>query len=579
LLEHVVRELALLRSCILRLWRIEYPSVSVDDAEVLAGVVERAIERSVSRYFEQRSQLLTAMEEIAEVAFAFERFDDFLDGLLRIFMRFAPTMDSAAILLREGDNVTVRAAIGLEEEVRRRVTLRIGEGFAGTIAETRKPLFLSRAWEDPLLQSDVIRARKTLALYGVPLSMGDELVGVAHIGSSVSEMISEADKRVFRALAQRATSAIVKYQLRARVQRATAEFRAVMEAIPSPAFVGDTSALRIANAAGLHMLGYRDEAAMTQASLEEVTKRAQVRDPKTGEMLLFVDTPYGRAIRGETTVREMIHVIEGEERIMRGHAGPITVGGATVGAAIVLMDVTELHRAVDELERTAAFRERFVGIVSHDLRNPLNAIAMSAGILLRSNELPASLAKPVGRIFSNVDRMAKMIGDLLDFTRGRLGGGIPVVPQPGTNLATVVEHVLEELEQTHPDRHVEWRTHGDTRGEWDPARLAQVVANLLVNAMQYGAQGEPVRVEIAGRRDTVTLQVHNAGVPIPKDALPYVFDPFRRAKQGDLSPAGLGLGLFIASEITRAHGGRIVVASDDGGTMFTVDLPRTTPGK
>ena len=572
LLEHVVRELALLRSSILRLWRTQFPTLDVDDAEVLARVVERAMERSVSRYFERRSQLLTAMEQIADAAFNLENLPAFLQGLLQIFLRFAPSIDSATILLREEDQLTVHAAMGLEEEVRRH-TERVGEGFAGTIAATGKPLLLRRAWEDPLVHSASIRERKTLALYGVPLRMGDELIGVAHIGSRLSENISEPERRLFAALAQRATSAIAKHQLRIRAVLANAELRAVIEAIPSPAFVGNHAHMTLANAAGLRMLGFPDEASMRRASIADMTARVEARNPETGARMPVEETPFAVAAGGEPSVREVVHRIDGEDRILRGHAGPIRVGGATVGAAIVLTDVTELHNAVKELKETADFRERFVGIVSHDLRSPLSAIGMSAGLLVRSPELAPSLAKPAGRILSNVDRMAKMIADLLDFTRGRLGGGIPVNPER-TNLAHVVRRVLEEFEQTHPNRPIEYQERGDTHGEWDPERLAQVVQNLVVNAMQYGSPQGVVQIFLEGARETATLAVHNAGAPIPANILPHIFSPFRRGRAGDKSPAGLGLGLFIAAEITRSHRGTIQATSDEGGTTFTVTLPR-----
>ncbi len=181
-------------------------------------------------------------------------------------------------------------------------------------------------------------------------------------------------------------------------------------------------------------------------------------------------------------------------------------------------------RAVDELRRTAEFRELFVGIVSHDLRNPLNAIAMAAGTLVHAPELAPPLASPAGRILANVDRMKRMISDLLDFTRGRLGGGIPITPA-ATDLAHVVRRVLDEYWQTHPTRRIECNVHGDTRGNWDAERLAQVVANLLGNALQHGDACQPVRVEIDGATDEAVLRVHDAGAPIPPDVLPHVFDP------------------------------------------------------
>jgi signal transduction histidine kinase/GAF domain-containing protein len=571
-LADAVRDLALLRASIAQVRRERSPGAPPEDAEVLARVVERAIEQFVARYVERRSQLLAGIEQIADAAFNLEHIDDFLHGLLRIFMRFAPSMDSAAILLREGDQLAVRAAIGLGALAEERPTVRIGEGFVGRIAATRKPLLLHRAWEDALVQTPFIRDRKTLALYGVPLLLRDEVVGVAQIGSRLSENIDEPEMRLFAALAQRATSAIIKHQLRGRVTRATAELRGVLEAIPSAVFVGDHRRLEIANSTGLKVLGFSDETTMAQASLPELTLRLQTGDPETGGPLPFEGTPFACALRGESVVREMTHVIGGEPRIVRGHAGPIRVEGETVGAAIVLTDVTEIHRVLRDAQRAGEFRERFIGIVSHDLRSPLNAIALSAGVLLKSPDLAPALSRPAGRILANVERMSKMISDLLDLTRGRLGGGIPITPMP-VDLVPIAKNVVEESEQTHATRRFELECHGDTRGDWDGDRLAQVLSNLVSNALQHGDPASPVRVAVDGRTNDVTLTVRNSGPAIPPEALPHIFDPFRRAS--DKGPhSGLGLGLFIASEAVRAHGGHIGVTSNERGTTFLVTLPR-----
>jgi signal transduction histidine kinase len=248
-------------------------------------------------------------------------------------------------------------------------------------------------------------------------------------------------------------------------------------------------------------------------------------------------------------------------------------------SAIIKQQLREqLHRVVEELQRAGEFRERFVGIVSHDLRNPLNSIAAAAGILLRSPELAASLTRPAQRILANVDRMTSMISDLLDFTRGRLGGGIPIVPAVA-DLAQIVGRVVDEYHGTHPTRRIDCAMLGDTRGVWDAERLAQVVANLLGNALQHGDPTHPIRVELTGEAEEVALTVQNAGEPIRAEFLPRVFDPFERATEGSAAPTGLGLGLFIASEVVRAHGGKIEVTSNARTTTFSVRLPRAVPAR
>jgi PAS domain S-box-containing protein len=242
----------------------------------------------------------------------------------------------------------------------------------------------------------------------------------------------------------------------------------------------------------------------------------------------------------------------------------------------VVVDITERQRTEEELRRAAEFRERFLGIVSHDLRNPLNAILLSANALMRADDLAPRHLKPVRRIITSAERMARMIGELLDFTRGRLGGGIPVSPQH-LNLRHLVRHVMEELEAGHPGRELRLEGPGRFEGEWDPDRLSQVIGNLVKNALDYSPEGTPVRLRLRDEGESVVLEVNNAGPPIPAELLPTIFEPFRRLTRDSPHPAsGLGLGLYIVEQIVRGHGGTSSVRSSaEEGTTFTVRLPRT----
>jgi signal transduction histidine kinase len=233
------------------------------------------------------------------------------------------------------------------------------------------------------------------------------------------------------------------------------------------------------------------------------------------------------------------------------------------GLALFLRDISERRKSEQ-------FQERLIGIVGHDLRNPLQAILMSARVLMQRGELSDRAVPGLLRIQRSADRMTQIINDLLDFTRARVGGGIPLTPTP-TDLCPLAKGIVEELEVTHPGQ-LRMECTGDVEGEWDPSRLGQVVSNLLSNALTYGDGREPVRLEIAGRGDEVQLSVCNRGQPIPPEVLPHIFDPFRRAsgeRQG-----GLGLGLYIVEQIVLAHRGSISVQSDDQATAFTVRLPR-----
>lgn len=257
--------------------------------------------------------------------------------------------------------------------------------------------------------------------------------------------------------------------------------------------------------------------------------------------------------------------------------------GRVFMAGSVVVDISERKRAEEELQRTAQFRERLIGIVSHDLRTPLGAISAGAGLLLRQEGLPEKSLRTVGRIASSAERMARMIEELLDFTRVRLGGGIPVQRTP-SDLYPVVRHAVEEVEMVFPGRQVRLEAHGDFRGEWDEGRLAQVVGNLLKNALTYSPEDTPVTVGLHAEATWVRLDVHNHNRegPIPPETLPTLFDPFRRGEASHTEGAreGLGLGLYIAREIVSAHRGFIdVMSSEQEGTVFTLRLPRVdAPG-
>lgn len=170
--------------------------------------------------------------------------------------------------------------------------------------------------------------------------------------------------------------------------------------------------------------------------------------------------------------------------------------------------------------------------------------------------------------------MATMIEQLLDFTRVRSGGGIAIHPVE-TNLASLCDHVVEELTLGHPEWQIRRDVVGEPNGLWDPDRLLQVVSNLVANAGQHGSERGEIRVRIDGNAaDWMVLEVHNRG-SIPPDLLATLFDPFRTTRATRAKSQGLGLGLFIVREIVRAHGGTVTVQSSEAeGTTFTVRMPR-----
>ncbi|MCC6408921.1 MAG: HAMP domain-containing histidine kinase [Planctomycetes bacterium] len=249
-----------------------------------------------------------------------------------------------------------------------------------------------------------------------------------------------------------------------------------------------------------------------------------------------------------------------------------------------LDEVTRFNEAIDQqmVESITRYtldvdrlKDVFLGILGHDLRNPVAAIMTWASVM-KANERPEwRESKAVADIQSSCARMDRLIGDLLDLTRSRLGAGIPIV-RSDEDLRVACRHVIDELAALYPDRVVTVEVTGDLRGHWDGARIAQAMSNLLGNAFQHGAPDGPIQVALRGETDRVVLSVHNQGEPIPKRHLQAIFDPFRQLDPDPAvsSQASLGLGLYIVQAIVTAHGGSIEAESTDDGTTFTMRLPR-----
>lgn len=234
-----------------------------------------------------------------------------------------------------------------------------------------------------------------------------------------------------------------------------------------------------------------------------------------------------------------------------------------------------LARSAEQLSALhdrAKLREQFIAVLGHDLRNPLQAVSMGAEMLLL-DPLPPAAARNVLRIKSSVERMSDLVHDILDFARGRLGGGIPVALHAHDDLAAELQQVVAENRVSHPDRTIEARFDLDTAVVCDCSRLGQLLDNLLANALAHGAADQPVRVDARCEGGSLELSVHNGGPAIEADKRERLFQPFSRALSDEPAP-GLGLGLFIAAEIAKAHHGTLSVTSTDSeGTCFTLRMP------
>jgi len=242
-----------------------------------------------------------------------------------------------------------------------------------------------------------------------------------------------------------------------------------------------------------------------------------------------------------------------------------------------LADQAALALERSSFDEDALLRERLLGIVGHDLRNPLNAIVMAADVLGADDGSSPQVAKLAARIGSSVRRMTWILDQLADFTRVRLGGGMPL-HCVDADLHALCAGVIDELTIAHPAAEiVHRRGAGDATGWWDAGRIEQLISNLVGNAIQHGATGRPIQVMTQAIADEAVLTVHNAGDPIPDALRATIFDPFRQATASGrpARSASLGLGLYIAQEIARAHGGEISCESTrELGTRFTLRMPR-----
>jgi signal transduction histidine kinase len=256
------------------------------------------------------------------------------------------------------------------------------------------------------------------------------------------------------------------------------------------------------------------------------------------------------------------------------------VDGAAPCIIGIVHDISAVKRAqeehvrvVEELSRAVHISEMFVGILSHDLRNPLGAILGGAQLLALDQADPKS-SRILALVVSSGERMGRMIEQLLDFTRARLGEGIPL-ERGDVDLAQLARSVVQEGRAASADCSLRLAAHGDCTGAWDRDRLSQILSNLVGNAVQHGKSASSIDVVVDGQdSEQVTFSVRNEGI-IPPDLVPVIFNPFRGTLQKRGKSKGLGLGLYVARQIALAHGGDLaVVSSAATGTCFTLSLPR-----
>jgi PAS domain S-box-containing protein len=279
---------------------------------------------------------------------------------------------------------------------------------------------------------------------------------------------------------------------------------------------------------------------------------------------------------GEGATAELEAQFDGERRHFIVHFEALREGNDVVGITGAAVDITETKRAQEELARAVVFRERVMGVLGHDLRNPLSSVLGHAALLEHQPGISERMRDGLTRIVQAAERMNELIETLLDVTRLRVRRELQLSIET-VDLGAVARATVDELRVSHRNRAIEVETTGDLRGRWDAGRLAQVVSNLVGNALAHGSAEAPVQLSLTEEDGIAVLAVTNRGPTIPAEVAERMFEPFWQAPRDEPATqrsGGLGLGLFIVREIVRAHGGTIDVRSRDGVTTFTVRLPR-----
>ncbi len=351
------------------------------------------------------------------------------------------------------------------------------------------------------------------------------------------------------------------------------------------------AAAQLPAAAEMKSLALRDHAKQILQAIARDIRRPQTDEAQTlksmGRAPLLRDTSETAAeTHALLRARSGFDIIQlaAEYRALRASVLRLWKDAGGVSSDEDFNDMLRFNEGIDQAlaESISSFsveiegeRNLLLGMIGHDMRNPLQAIRMTASFLQKLNAGEQVAAAAERLVFSGA-RLKAMLGDLSDFSRDKLGLGIEVSPHP-IDLADVFLEEVQQLRTAHPTRRIDLSSAGELRGVWDAGRMHQVLGNLLSNALKYGKPGSTVEVVLAGIGDEVIFTVTNDGVKIADDALRAFFDPLSRGQHPQAhrdQDGGLGLGLYICRQIALAHRGSIQARSDDKRTIFEVRLPK-----
>ncbi|MGQ0508765.1 MAG: ATP-binding protein [Myxococcaceae bacterium] len=549
---------------------LDYSALRRASIEILIGEKEAARIAQVHAHIDAellgklRHFLESREEALNALHLARTRFNEDAAPILRVLLDACESVDSASLFVPHGDGCRLASTVGAG----------LNEPPVASGSAVERSLRSGAPVERRLTggpQSDWVPSG-TKAIYCVPLRHGDQVLGVLQVASKSQSAFGKEDRFFFWRVEETLSGALgyaQQQRLQAEAQRqleqALARVDSLLAASPCGIAFLDTELNFLRVNGTLAQLTNTSLESMVGRNVQEVTAPALLE--KVLPIMREVLQTRERANRVQLTVH-------GPRRYAADFYPVITREQELLGLGVMVVDETEWLTEEDSLRELLQLRETFVGIVSHDLRNPLQNVLVGLERLSLADLTP-NLLQTLRRAQRNARRMEHMIRDLQELTRAQRAGGITIRPE-WMDLTVLSETVIDEMRSLYPTVSFELSGIGDTRGEWDGERLTQLLVNLLSNATDYAPVDAPVAVSVEGLKDRVRLHVENHGEAINEKQLKVLFDPFQRSSRSGMRGrgAGLGLGLYIVKQIANAHGANVGVSCPPGKVRFTVDFPR-----